>query len=71
VLPDADIGHLVIVEVGLGDLPAELQQLIATNKTAKARWDKMTTAQQRMLREEVFAAKSSEARTRRAAKNLV
>jgi len=68
-----DDGDEVQLKLSLAseDLPVELEQLITTNKSAKTRWDKMTTAQQRMLREEVFAAKSPEARTRRAFKNLV
>jgi len=52
------------------DLPEELAQLLKTNRTAKANWEKLTTAQQRMLREEIFGAKSSETRARRAAKVL-
>ena len=52
------------------DLPGELNDLLAKNSVAKANWQKLTKAQQRMLREEVFAAKSPEARTRRAKKQL-
>ena len=52
------------------DLPAELEQLIKENPNAKARWSKLTQPQQRMLREEIFAAKSSAARLRRAEKVL-
>jgi hypothetical protein len=79
-LPDAlckkakiDTGDEVELNIRLAseELPEELQKLLAENKSAKARWDKMTTAQQRMLREEVLAAKSSDARSRRAAKHLV
>ncbi len=53
------------------DLPAELQDLLTSNPAAKARWEKLTQPQQRMLREEVFAAKTSETRQRRAEKFLV
>jgi hypothetical protein len=52
------------------DLPAELEQLIKENPNAKARWSKLTQPQQRMLREEIFAAKSSAACLRRAEKIL-
>lgn len=52
------------------DLPEELQELLKTNAAAKANWEKLTHAQQRMLREDVFAAKSAAARRRRAGKFL-
>ena len=67
-----DTGDNVELQIKLAseDLPEELQNLLNENKSAKARWDKMTTAQRRMLREEVFAAKSSEARSRRVLKYL-
>jgi hypothetical protein len=68
-----DDGDEVTLSIQLASeyLPEELQQLLTKNKSAKDRWDKMTTAQQRMLREEVYAAKSSETRAIRAAKSLV
>lgn len=53
------------------DLPEELQQLLKTNQVAKANWEKLTQPQQRMLREDVFAAKTSAARRRRAEKFLI
>lgn len=67
-----DTGDEVELKIWLAseDLPEELQKLLTENKSAKVRWDKMTTAQQRMLREDVFAAKSSETRLRRAQKYL-
>lgn len=52
------------------ELPQELTHLLETNSVAKDNWAKLTTAQQRMLREEIYAAKSSETRSRRAAKVL-
>lgn len=52
------------------DLPVELEQLLKENATAKATWTKLTTAQQRMLREDIFAAKTSATRVKRAAKVL-
>jgi hypothetical protein len=68
-----DTGDLVEIHIQLASeqLPDELQKLLSDNKAAKVRWDKMTTAQQRMLREEVYAAKQPEARLRRAAKYLL
>lgn len=52
------------------DLPEELQELLKKNSAARSRWEKLTKAQQRMLREDIFAAKSSTARVRRAEKVL-
>ena len=51
-------------------LPPELEQLLDENAIAKSNWAKLTPAQQRMLREEIFAAKSSATRIKRAAKSL-
>jgi hypothetical protein len=51
-------------------LPAELAALIAKSKTARAAWERLTPAQQRVLREEVAAAKQSTTRARRAARML-
>ena len=51
-------------------LPDELGQLIKSNSKARARWEALTPGQQRMLREEVLAAKQSETRGRRAARAL-
>ena len=67
-----DTGDEVELTIKLASeaLPQELQQLLTQNKSAKSRWDKMTTAQKRMLREEILAAKSSETRLRRAQKYL-
>jgi len=52
------------------ELPVELQQLLNSNATASATWQRMTKAQQRMLREEIFSAQSSATRLRRAEKVL-
>ena len=60
----------LVLRLASEELPQELSRLLTTNKAAKSRWEQMSASQQRMLREEVYAAKSSEARTRRAAKNL-
>jgi hypothetical protein len=58
------------IRIASEDLPEELKQLLQKDSTANARWEKLTKAQQRMLREEIFAAKTSAARTRRAEKIL-
>src|SRR5689334_17586964 len=52
------------------DLPPELEQLLKENSTAKANWTKLTPAQQRMLREDIFTARTSATRLKRAAKVL-
>ena len=52
------------------DLPEELQDLLKTSRVAKANWEKLTQPQQRMLREDIFAAKTSATRRRRAEKFL-
>jgi len=51
-------------------LPPELEQLLKDNPAAETRWSKLTPPQQRMLREEIFAAKTSATRLRRAEKIL-
>jgi uncharacterized protein YdeI (YjbR/CyaY-like superfamily) len=51
-------------------LPDELAQLIESNSKARGRWEALTPAQQRMLHEEVLAAKQSETRAQRAARAL-
>jgi hypothetical protein len=60
----------LVVRLASEDLPNELTEVLKKNQTAKASWEKLTKAQQRMLREEIFAAKSSATRTRRAEKIL-
>jgi hypothetical protein len=67
-----EVGDTVEVKIRLAseDLPQELQQLLKTNAGAKARWEKLTPAQQRMLREEIFAAKTPVTRLKRAEKVL-
>lgn len=57
--------------VASAELPAELTQLIEADATARARWQAHSTAQQRMLREHIFEARSSETRARRARKALL
>jgi hypothetical protein len=60
----------LVIRLAAEELPDELQELLASNTKAKEKWQRMTAAQQRMLREEIFAVKSSAARTRRAEKWL-
>lgn len=52
------------------ELPAALSQLIERNSQARARWDRLSTAQKRMLREEILAAKRPQTRERRVARAL-
>lgn len=66
-----ETGDAVTLKISLAsdDLPDELTQVLK-DRQAKAKWEKLTQAQQRMLREDIYAAKSSEARARRAKKQL-
>ena len=52
------------------DLPDELRHLLENNSVAKANWERLTQPQQRMLREDIFAAKTSATRRRRAERLL-
>lgn len=53
------------------ELPAELAELLRAERRAQAVWARLTPSQQRMLREEIAAAKQPETRTRRARKALL
>lgn len=53
------------------EMPEELRHLIDSNAQARERWEARTQAQQRMLREDVLAARSSDARARRARRALL
>jgi len=68
-----ETGDEVTLKIRLAseDLPDELTELLAKSSKAKANWEMLTKAQQRMLREEIFAGKSSETRSRRAKKVLL
>ena len=68
-----DMGDEVklVIRLASEDLPDELKHLIDSNAKAAAKWKSMTGAQQRMLREEIFAAKTTATRTKRAEKWLV
>lgn len=67
-----DVGDEVTLDIRVAaeELPSELASLIASNNDAKRAWDALTKAQQRMLREDVAAAKNSATRERRARKYL-
>ena len=60
----------LVIRLASEDLPNELTELLKRNSIAKASWEKLTKARQRILREEIFAAKSTATRTRRAEKIL-
>ena len=60
----------LVIRLASEELPLELKELLNKNSTAKSHWEKLTNAQQRMLREDILAAKSSAARARRAARVL-
>ena len=68
-LAKVDTGDAVRLELEIAseDLPVELAALLAADAGARRRWDGMTKAQQRMLRENVAAAKQQATRARRAA----
>jgi len=59
------------IQLASEELPFELESLLNKSELVSSRWKAMTVAQQRMLREEIYAAKSTEARVRRAAKHLL
>ena len=67
-----EIGDEVQLTIRLAteDLPEELQDLLQSNSIARAVWENLTQSQQRMVREDVFAIKTSETRRRRAEKLL-
>ena len=67
-----DTGDEVKLTIRLAseELPDELKDLLTNNSVAKANWEQLTEAQQRMLREDIFGAKTTPARRRRAEKVL-
>jgi hypothetical protein len=67
-----ETGDRVILSLRLAsdELPDELAPLLAGSRLAQAAWAKLTPAQQLMLREEVFAARSADTRQRRAKRGL-
>ena len=59
------------IEPASDELPAELRELVEKDKAARARWEGMSEAQRRMLREHVLSAKGSATRERRAREALL
>lgn len=53
------------------ELPEELSELLRSEEAARASWERLTRGQQRMLREEIAAAKQTATRARRARKVLL
>ena len=58
------------LKIASEELAEELAQLIKINSEARARWKSLTSGQQRMLREDILAAKQTGTRARRAARAL-
>ena len=67
---DIDDEVKLVIRLASEELPEELTELLTRNSKAEAKWKSMTAAQQRMLREEIFAAKTPATRTKRAEKWL-
>ena len=60
----------LILRIASEELPEELAKLIEENSRARARWERFTPGQKRMLREEILSAKQTTIRERRAARAL-
>lgn len=60
----------IILRLASTELPEELAKLLAEDASAKANWEKLTKGQQRMLREEIAAAKQPATRLKRAQRAL-
>lgn len=58
------------IHIASAELPEELRRVLETDPDARERWEQHSSAQQRMIREEILAAKTSLARERRARKAL-
>ena len=61
----------LVIDRAPTEIPAELQRLIDTDAAARECWESRTEAQRRMLREDILAARSSDARERRARRALL
>jgi hypothetical protein len=68
-----DTGDRVTIALRLAPagLPGELARLLKADRRAKAAWRRLTASQQRMLGENIRAAKQPETRARRARKALL
>lgn len=71
-LVGVETGDRVRVSLRLAStgLPAELAGVIAKHSKAKAVWASLSVSQQRMIREQVLAAKAPDTRRRRAERAL-
>jgi len=67
-----EVGDRVDLEIRVAEtkLPDELAVILQTKPAAKRAWDGLTPSQQRMLREDVAAAKRSDTRRQRAERML-
>ena len=61
----------LVLRLASEELPEELQHLLKNNPIAKGRWEKLTQAQQRILREDIFNAKTTATRSKRAERVLL
>lgn len=60
----------LVLSVAPEETPGELTEILETDPEAMTRWWRMTASQQRMLREDVLAAKTSATRRKRALRVL-
>jgi hypothetical protein len=67
-----DTGDTVrlVLSVAPEEMPGELTEVLETDPEAMTRWWRMTASQQRMLREDVLAAKTAATRRKRALRVL-
>lgn len=67
-----DTGDTVrlFLTVALDRMPGELTEILETDPDARARWQRMTASQQRMLKEDVLAARTPATRRKRALRVL-
>src|SRR6476661_4403786 len=61
----------LVIQLASEELPAELRNVLKENAAATRKWNKLTKAQQRMLREDLLSAKTSATRVKRAEKWLL
>jgi antitoxin component of MazEF toxin-antitoxin module len=69
---NVDTGSRVTLRFSVADsaMPNELRELVERDAAARSRWESLTPAQQRMLRENVAAGKAEATRRRRAEAEL-